>query len=112
MEPHTGRRLTVYLTARDHVGHHTLLSELVARARAVPVAGLTVFRDASGFGESTRVHHPHLVGDDAPLRVVVVDSPERVERFHAAVVDLIGDAMVVIDDVEIVPPATTDRPPR
>jgi hypothetical protein len=107
-----GRRLTVYLTARDHVAHHTLLSELVARARAVPVAGLTVFRDASGYGESARVHHPHLVGDDSPLRIVVVDAPERVERFHATVADLIGEALVVVDDVEIVPSATTDDPPR
>jgi PII-like signaling protein len=99
-----GRRLTIYVAAHDHVGHHALVGELMTRARHLPVAGATVFRGTKGYGESERLHQAHLVGDDAPVRMVVVDTPEQIDRFRAAIDDLVGSATVVVDDVEIVDP--------
>lgn len=104
MSTEPGRRLTVYLSTRDHVGHHALVSELITRARRVGVAGATVFHGAEGFGASERLHRPHLVGHDEPVRVVVVDTPEQIERFRDAIDDLLGDTAVVTDDLEIVTP--------
>lgn len=97
-----GRRLTVLLSVQDHAGHHSLMVELVKRARQIAMAGVTVFEGVTGFGASGSLHRTHLWRDDAPLSLVVVDEPDRVDAYMAAVGDLLADAMLVVEDVTIV----------
>lgn len=104
MTAHPGQRLSVYLNAYDHVGHHALMGELMTRARHLPVAGATVLRGTEGYGRSEQLHRPHLLGKDAPMQLVVVDTAEQIERYRTVIADLIGDATVVVDDVEIEDP--------
>lgn len=96
-----GRRLTVLLRVQDHAGHHSLMVELVKRARKGNVAGVTVYEGVTGFGASGSLHRTRLWRDDAPLSLVVVDEPDRVEGYLAAIGDLLSDVMVVVDDVTI-----------
>jgi uncharacterized protein len=97
-----GKRLTILLGARDHVGGHGLVSELLERARRAGVAGATVFRAHEGFGSSGRLHRTHVLSEDAPMAVVIVDRPERIDAYLADIYDLVTDALVTVDDVEIV----------
>lgn len=95
------RRLTMLMTVHDHVRHGSLEMELLKRARRAKLAGATVFEGHEGYGVSGHIHRTHLVGDDAPLAVVVVDEPDRVERFLHEVAELLHDVLVITDDVEI-----------
>lgn len=97
-----GKRLTVYLGPRDRGRHGSLVVDLVRRARHARLAGATVFQGQSGFGRSGAVHTSHLVTEDAPERIVIVDSPEAVEAFVAGEAELLRGVLVVVDDVEIV----------
>lgn len=97
-----GKRLTILFGARDHVGPHGLVSELLTRARHAGMAGATVFRAHEGYGESGRLHRTHVLSEDAPLALVVVDQPERIDSFLDEIGDLVADAMVTVEDVEIV----------
>jgi PII-like signaling protein len=96
-----GRRLTVLLTMHDHAGRHSLMLKLLERAHKQKVAGATVLEGITGFGSSGTLHETHLLHDDAPLSFIVVDTPERVDEFLRAADDLLGDVVVVTDDVTI-----------
>lgn len=95
-------RLTILMTFHDHVGRKGLEMELLRRARKAGLAGLTVFEAHEGFGSSGRLHRSHLVSDDAPLALVVVDTSERIETFLESVSGLLEGVQVVLDDVDIV----------
>lgn len=96
------KRLTVYTGVRHRVHHRPLAVELMRRARHAGMAGATVFQAQSGYGHSGRMHRVHLVVEDAPETVVVVDRPERIDAFVEEVADLLDGMLVVVDDVEIV----------
>ncbi|MHB1487231.1 MAG: DUF190 domain-containing protein [Acidimicrobiales bacterium] len=100
IEPAT--RLTVFLNARDHPHHHSLMVELMHRARRAGLAGATVFHGQEGFGSSGEVHSPHLLSDNAPLAVILIDQPDRIERFLGDVNKLLTDTLLTLEDVAVV----------
>ncbi len=65
------------------------------------MAGATVLEAAEGYGSSGRLHKTHLVGDDAPVAVVLVDRPEKIESFLGRITDILDGVLVVREDVEI-----------
>jgi len=96
-----GARLTVLMSTHDHVRHTSLRTEIIKRARRASRAGATVFEGTEGFGQSGQVHRTPLVRADPPLAVVVVDEPDRVERFLEGLAPLLHDVAVIVEDVEI-----------
>jgi uncharacterized protein len=102
---HEGRpatRLTLLMTFHDHAGRKGIETEVLKRARKAKLAGLTVFEATEGFGHSGLLHRSHLVSDDAPLAVVIIDAPEKIEAFLDSIAELLNGIRVVLDDVEIV----------
>jgi hypothetical protein len=90
------------MTFHDHAGRKGLEMEVLRRARRAKLAGLTVFEAIEGFGHSGHLHRSHLMSDDAPLAVVMVDAPEKIEGFLESIAELLSGIRVVIDDVEII----------
>lgn len=108
--PRTARRLTAYLGESDTWHHKPLYAELVHRAHAAGLAGATVLRGIEGFGTGGRIHTSRLLSlsEDLPAVVVIIDRPELIDAFLPEVEEIVGEALVTIDDVEVVvgPPAT------
>lgn len=99
------QRLTVMLGARDHLGHKSRVSELVRRARKQGLAGATAFHGRQGYGTSGRLHIEHLLSDESPVSVIIVDLPERIAIFLEKESRLFDGCLVVLDDLEILRPA-------
>lgn len=95
-------RATILVSMHDRARRHSLVIELLLRAHRAKMAGATVFEGRMGFGESGRLHRTHALSDDSPASVVLIDRPDRIEAFLHDVSDLLGDALVVVDDVEVV----------
>jgi uncharacterized protein len=95
-------RLTLLMTFHDHIGRKGVEMEVLRRARKARLAGATVFEAFEGFGNSGHLHRSHLVSDDAPLAVVIVDGPERIETFLASIEELLRGIHVVLDDVDTI----------
>jgi hypothetical protein len=95
-------RLTLLMTFHDHAGRKGLEMEVLRKARRAKLAGLTVFEAVEGFGNSGLVHRSHLVSDDAPLAIVIVDATDKIEAFLSSIAELLTDIRVVLDDVEII----------
>ncbi len=96
-----GKRLTLFMSVHDHVGHSSLEKELLKRARKAKLAGATVFEGDEGFGASGQVHREHLLADDRPLGVVFIDEPERIDAFLEQVYPLLHGVVVTVDDIEM-----------
>ena len=97
-----GKRLTLLMHVHDHVGHASLRHELFKRARQTKVAGATTFEGDQGFGFSGHVHRGHLMTDDRPLALVIVDDPTKIAEFLENIADLLDRVVATVDEIEIV----------
>jgi PII-like signaling protein len=96
------KRATMLFSMRDHAHHRSLMIQLLKRARRAKLSGATVYEAHAGYGESGRVHRVHLMADDRPVTLVIVDRPETIVTFLDQVADLLHDVLVTVDDIDIV----------
>ncbi len=98
------KRLTIFIGESDHVGHTPLATEIVHRAHAAGLAGVSVFRGIEGYGASNHIHTTRILSlsDDLPIAITVVDSAAAIEAFLATLDELITNGLVILDDVEVV----------
>ncbi|GAB3163343.1 DUF190 domain-containing protein [Microbispora hainanensis] len=97
------QRLTILIGESDQYRHRPLYTEIVHRARAMGLAGASVFRGIEGFGASSIIHTSRLLSlsEDLPVAVVIVDVPERITAFLAELDELVTEGLVVVDPVEV-----------
>ena len=98
------QRLTVIVGESDVVGHRPLYTEIVHRAHAAGLAGASVFRGIEGYGASQHIHTTRLLSlsEDLPVSVVVVDTTERIAAFLPQLEELVGEGLVLLEDVHVV----------
>jgi uncharacterized protein len=102
------KRLSIYLTVLDQVHHRSTSIEILKLARKAKLAGATIFEGVEGYGFTGRIHRPHSLLRDAPLTVVIVDLPERVDAFLGQIADnVLRDVLFTVEELEVVtfPPA-------
>lgn len=99
------QRVTVFCGETDKApgSHQPLYAEIVRRARAAGLAGATVIRGMEGFGASSVVHTTRLLSlsEDLPMVVVLVDTPAKVQAFLPQLDELVGEGLVIVDDVTV-----------
>lgn len=97
------KRLTILIGERDQVGNHSLTTEIVHRAHAAGLAGVSVFRGVEGYGKSNHIHKTRILSlsDDLPVCIVIVDRAEPIDAFVADILELVEGGLVTIEDVEV-----------
>ena len=67
------------------------------------LAGASVFRGMEGFGASSLIRTNRLLSfsDDLPVAVVIIDDESRVRAFLPQLAEVVGDGLVVLDQVEV-----------
>jgi PII-like signaling protein len=76
----------------------------VHRAHAAGLIGASVFRGIEGFGATGRVHTTRLLdlAEDLPISVVIVDTAENIAAFLPELETIVGDALVLVEDVQVI----------
>src|SRR5207245_9002458 len=95
------KMLRVFIEAVDKWEGEPLHEALVKRLRQLDVAGVTVFRGVIGYGATGRVHRHKVLRHDEPIELVVVDTPEKLERALAAIDHMIVGGIVALSDLEV-----------
>ncbi|MEV4949276.1 DUF190 domain-containing protein [Streptomyces sp. NPDC053755] len=97
-------RVTILVGESDVWHHRPLYSEIVHRAHESGLAGASVFRGVEGYGASSLVHTTRLLSlsEDLPVAIVLVDTEERIRAFLPHLDALVGDALVMLDDCEVI----------
>ncbi|MGH9298176.1 MAG: DUF190 domain-containing protein, partial [Acidimicrobiales bacterium] len=94
-------RLLVFLTEDDRVGHRPTANALLERARALGLAGGTVWRGIEGFGRGGHLRAARLpdLARGLPLVLEIIDEEERVDDFVEVVRELAPGALVTLEPV-------------
>ncbi|MFF9773558.1 DUF190 domain-containing protein [Streptomyces sp. NPDC013978] len=102
-----GLRVTVFTGESDLWRRKPVFSEIVQRARKAGLAGASVFRGMEGFGASSLIHTSRFLSlsDDLPVMVVIVDDESRIRAFLPELSEVVGDGLVLLDEVMVMCPA-------
>jgi PII-like signaling protein len=97
------RLVTIYVNSTDQWHGRALYSAIVQRCHEMGLAGATVSRCVEGYGASRRVHTTRLLelSENLPVRIDIVDLPERIDPLLAALEGMIGEGLVTVSPVHI-----------
>ena len=95
--------VTIYVNSTDHYHGQALYSAIVQLCKARGIAGATVTRCVEGYGGSGHIHTERLLelAENLPVRIEIVDLPERIEPLLAALEPMISEGLVTVQDVRI-----------
>ncbi len=95
--------VTIYVNGTDQWHGRPLYSAIVGLCQERGIAGATVSRCVEGYGAGHRLHTTRLLelSENLPVRVEVVDLPERIDPLLAALEGMIGEGLVTVSNVHI-----------
>jgi PII-like signaling protein len=81
------KRLRIYLSSTDRIGHTPLYEAIVFSARETGIAGATVLKGVMGYGASSEIYSNKIweISEKVPLIVEIIDSPEKIDSFYATI---------------------------
>ena len=107
--PHERRQssaklMRIFLGEADKWQDEPLYDAIVKRLRMMDIAGATVYRGILGYGAKGHTHRANLLrlSSDLPIMISVVDTEQKIEEAAAAVERMLGDALIVISDVDMI----------
>jgi PII-like signaling protein len=98
------KMMRIFLGESDKWNGEPLYDAIVKRLRMLDIAGATVYRGILGYGAKGETHKEgffHLSGD-LPIMISVVDGKEQIEEAAEAIQSMLGDALIVLSEVDIV----------
>jgi len=102
--------LRLHFGESDQYKGKPLYEAIVNRCKELKIAGATVFRGLEGYGESAEIHRHHLVKNDQPIVVTIVDTPENLDRLIPEVEEMMDTGMIATSDVDYMRIETSERP--
>jgi PII-like signaling protein len=97
------KRVRVYLSEGDKIGHQPAYVALLELLRKENAQGGTATRAVAGFGHTGAIHVAHLVdvAQDLPIVVEWIDTPEQVERLLPRIAQAAPQRLVTVEDTEV-----------
>jgi uncharacterized protein len=98
------KRVMIFVDETDKVGGKNLSIALVEKAKAFGCGGATVLRGIIGFGSHKRVHTSSLIdlSTSLPEVVLIMDSPDLIDKLLVEFEAMIKGGLVVIDEVDAI----------
>jgi PII-like signaling protein len=95
--------VTIYVNSTDQWHGRALYTAIVQLCQEKGLAGASVTRCLEGYGASRHLHTSRLLelSENLPVRIEIVDLPERIEPFLATLEGMIREGLVVVSDVHI-----------
>jgi uncharacterized protein len=101
MNPGAARLLRLYMNANDRFGGKPLYEAVVAKARALGLAGASVFTAEIGYGAHRVVHDAanEYSFVAAPIVIEVVDRPEQIAALVSELTLMVGEGLATVSTV-------------
>src|SRR5262245_52255495 len=96
-------QFTIFINSTDQWHGRPLYTAIVQLCQQKGIAGASVTRCVEGYGAGHQLHTTRLLelSENLPVRIDIVDLPERVEPLLAALGSMIGEGLVTVCDVHI-----------
>lgn len=97
------KMVTIFINSTDQWHGRPLYSAIVQLCQEKGIAGATVVRCAEGYGSTHHLHTARLLelSENLPVRIEIVDLPERIEPLLASLGGMIGEGLVTVSNVHI-----------
>jgi PII-like signaling protein len=97
------KQVTIFVNSNDQWHGQPLYSAIVRVCQQQGVAGATVSRCVEGYGAHHQLHTTRLLelSENLPVRIDVIDLPERIGPLLAALEGMIREGLVTVADVHI-----------
>ncbi len=102
MKTQSARILRIHISESDRFRGQPLFEAIVAKCRELNISGATVFQGLEGYGDSAELHRAHLVRNDQPIVIVIVDIPENLDRLVPAVEEMLDTGVLATSDAEMI----------
>jgi PII-like signaling protein len=95
--------VTVYVNSTDQWHGMPLYSAIVQLCQEKGIAGATVSRCVEGYGAGRELHTTRLLelSQNLPVRIEIIDLPERIEPFLGDLGAMIGEGLVTVNDTRV-----------
>ena len=95
--------VTVYVNSTDQWHGRPLYTAIVQLCQNQGIAGATVIRCVEGYGAHHRLHTTRLLelSENLPVRIEIVDTPERIDPLLASLGEMIGEGLVTVTPIHI-----------
>ncbi len=95
------RQVTIFVNSTDQWHGRALYSAIVHLCQEKGIAGASVTRCVEGYGAGHTLHTTRLLelSENLPVRIDIVDLPERIEPLLAALEGMIGQGLVTVSPV-------------
>lgn len=99
----TAQMVTIYINSTDQCAGRPLYSAIVQLCQDHGVAGASVIRCMEGYGSHHELHTRRLLAmsENMPLRIEIIDVPERIQTVLPAIEAIMGEGLVAIRDVQV-----------
>jgi uncharacterized protein len=96
------RLVTIYVNSTDQWRGQSLYAAIVQVCKERGIAGVTVIRGAEGYGGGGHLHTSRLLelSENLPVKIEIVDIPERIGTLLPALEPMIGEGLMTIADVQ------------
>lgn len=98
------KKVAIYVNSTDQWHGRPLYSAIVQLCQHQGIAGATVTRCVEGYGAGHQLHSSRLLelSENLPVRIDIVDLPERIEPLLALLEEMIGEGLVTVSDAHII----------
>ncbi len=106
------KKVTIYLGEDVHRGHAPLYLAILNYLFAHRVSGATVFKGVAGFGAHHHLHTARILekSENLPIKIEFVETSEMLEKILPELLELSGDAIVDVQDTNVLHVGHTARP--
>jgi len=97
------QKVTVFVNSTDQWHGRALYTAIVQMCQQQGIAGATVSRCTEGYGSHRTLHTTRLLelSENLPVRIEIIDLPERIGPLLTALEGMIGEGLVTIANVRI-----------
>ena len=98
------RQVSVFVNSTDQYHGRPMYSAIVGLCQERGIAGATVSRCVEGYGAGGQLHTTRLLelSENLPVRIDIIDVPERINPLLAALEGMIGEGLVVVSNVRVI----------
>ena len=101
--PHDAVLLRIFTSVDDRYGvEESLYHAIVMKAREMHLAGATVLKGPLGFGQSSRLHQPHLIAaDERPVIIEICDAEDKINAFLPVLDTMMESGLVTLEKARV-----------
>src|SRR5436305_3569558 len=99
-----GQLLRIFIGESDHWQGKPLYEAIILKARAMGIAGATMFRGMMGYGANSRIHTTKILrlSEDLPVLIEIVDNAEKIEQLLPILDEMVQEGLVTLEKVRVI----------